>query len=198
MQVVAYVARDPECAVCGWLRNPADRKARNSIRFRIVRLRLGNLGDHKSVGGEVWSYVWISDRDIECRSDRTASVLSSFCAEERNGPKRRTSGRLKRIGPILSGDKHMAKRTVPYEEILYRDLQDPEEAAAYLTAALDDKSRNGSDVFLLALRDVTKARGIRQLAKDTHLSRESLVPDAFAEKAILASPLLKRCWRAWG
>ncbi|MDE0035281.1 MAG: hypothetical protein OXU75_19410 [Deltaproteobacteria bacterium] len=28
--------------------------------------------------------------------------------------------------------------------------------------------------FLLALRDVAKARGIRQLAKDTHLSRESL------------------------
>ena len=68
----------------------------------------------------------------------------------------------------------MAKRTVPYEDILYRDLQDPEEAAAYLTAALDDKSRKGSDVFLLALRDVAKARGIRQLAQDTQLSRESL------------------------
>ena len=68
----------------------------------------------------------------------------------------------------------MAKRTVPYEDILYRDLQDPEEAAAYLTAALDDESGNGSDVFLLALRDVAKARGIRRLAQDTRLSRESL------------------------
>ncbi len=68
----------------------------------------------------------------------------------------------------------MARRTVPYEDILHRDLQDPEEAAAYLTAALDDKSGDGSDVFLLALRDVAKARGIRQLAEDTHLSRESL------------------------
>ncbi len=68
----------------------------------------------------------------------------------------------------------MPKRTIPYEDILHEDLQDPEEAAAYLTAALEDKSGTGSDVFLLALRDVAKARGIRQLAEDTHLSRESL------------------------
>ena len=68
----------------------------------------------------------------------------------------------------------MARRTVPYEEILSRDLQDPEEAAAYLNAALEDAAENGADVFLLALRDVAKARGMRQLAQDTQLSRESL------------------------
>ena len=68
----------------------------------------------------------------------------------------------------------MARRTIPYEEILSRDLQDPEEAAAYLNAALEDASENGADVFLLALRDVAKARGMRQLALDTQLSRESL------------------------
>ncbi len=68
----------------------------------------------------------------------------------------------------------MAKRTVPYEDILYQDLQDPEEAAAYLTTALEDKSGNGLDLFLLALRDVAKARGIRRLAQDTRLSRDSL------------------------
>lgn len=68
----------------------------------------------------------------------------------------------------------MTRRTVPYEEILSRDLQDPKEAAAYLNAALEDASENGADVFLLALRDVAKARGMRQLAQDTNLSRESL------------------------
>ena len=55
----------------------------------------------------------------------------------------------------------MARRTVPYEDILYRDLQDPEEAAAYLNAALEDASEHGTDVFLLALRDVAKARGMK-------------------------------------
>ena len=68
----------------------------------------------------------------------------------------------------------MAKRTVPYEEILFRDLQDPEETVAYLNATLEDASENGADVFLLALCDVAKARGMRQLAQDTQLSRESL------------------------
>lgn len=68
----------------------------------------------------------------------------------------------------------MARRTVPYEEILYQDLQDPEEAAAYLNAALDDESEKGSETFLLALRDVAKAHGIGRIAQDTRLSRESL------------------------
>ena len=68
----------------------------------------------------------------------------------------------------------MPKRTVPYEDILYQDIQDPEEAAAYLNAALEDESEKGSETFLLALRDVAKARGIRRLAQETHLSRESL------------------------
>lgn len=68
----------------------------------------------------------------------------------------------------------MPKRTVSYEDILYQDLQDPEEAAAYLNAALDDESEKESETFLLALREVAKARGIGRLAQETHLSRESL------------------------
>ena len=68
----------------------------------------------------------------------------------------------------------MAKQTIPYEEILYQDLQDPAEAAAYLNAALEDEFEDGPEVFLLALRDVAKARGIRQIAHHTQLSRESL------------------------
>lgn len=68
----------------------------------------------------------------------------------------------------------MARQTVPYEDILYQDLQDPEEAAAYLNAALEDESGEGSETFLLALRDVAKAHGIGRIAQDTRLSRESL------------------------
>jgi probable addiction module antidote protein len=79
---------------------------------------------------------------------------------------------------LISKGKHSlgkrAKQTIPYEEILYQDLQDPAEAAAYLNAALEDESQNRPEIFLLALRDVAKARGIRQIAQDTQLSRESL------------------------
>ncbi|MCY4488344.1 MAG: type II toxin-antitoxin system RelE/ParE family toxin [Deltaproteobacteria bacterium] len=52
-QVVAYVTRDGAAPFADWLRHLGDRRARNGIRVRIARLRLGNLGDYKSVGGGV-------------------------------------------------------------------------------------------------------------------------------------------------
>lgn len=52
------------------------------------------------------------------------------------------------------------------------DYLDSDEAvAAYLTAALED---DDPDLFLTALKDVARARGMSQLAKDTGLGRESL------------------------
>ena len=52
------------------------------------------------------------------------------------------------------------------------DYLDSEEMMAeYLMAALEEEN---PDVFLAALSDVAKARGIAQLAKDTGLGRESL------------------------
>lgn len=50
-------------------------------------------------------------------------------------------------------------------------LNDEETIAAYITAALEDPN---PDVFLTALRDVARARGMTQLAQQTGLGRESL------------------------
>lgn len=50
-------------------------------------------------------------------------------------------------------------------------LDDEETIAAYLSAALEDPN---PDVFLTAVRDVARARGMSQLAKDASLGRESL------------------------
>lgn len=61
--------------------------------------------------------------------------------------------------------------TVNYEEGLIDDLKNPVEAAAYLNAALEDGSQ---EMFLMALRDVAKARGIGGLAKQASLNRENL------------------------
>lgn len=62
--------------------------------------------------------------------------------------------------------------TIDYQDdFLRRELQDPERAAAYLTAALED----GEEIFLLAVRDVVEAHGgIGPLAKLTQLNRENL------------------------
>lgn len=52
------------------------------------------------------------------------------------------------------------------------DYLDSDEAiAAYLSAALED---DDPDLFLTAVKDVARARGMTQLAKDTGLGRESL------------------------
>jgi probable addiction module antidote protein len=59
-----------------------------------------------------------------------------------------------------------------YQEDLIESLKDPEEAAAYLNAAIEEGDRA---VFLLALRNVAKARGgMASLAEKTGLNRESL------------------------
>ena len=63
-------------------------------------------------------------------------------------------------------------KTESYKENLVESLKDPETAAEYLTACLDD---GDVDVFLLALRDVAEAQGgIRKLSGRTRLNRENL------------------------
>jgi len=56
--------------------------------------------------------------------------------------------------------------------MLDEDLRDPTEAVAYLNACLED---GDPEVFLLALRDVARARGgVAKLAEATELNREHL------------------------
>jgi probable addiction module antidote protein len=65
----------------------------------------------------------------------------------------------------------MGPVTVPYLKGLLEDLADPKEAAAYLNAALEDGDQQ---VFMLALRHVTEARGMSQVAREAQLNRENM------------------------
>lgn len=60
-------------------------------------------------------------------------------------------------------------RITKFDAVQYLDSD--EMMTAYLEAAMEDQN---PDVFLAALADVAKARGIAQLSKDTGLGRESL------------------------
>lgn len=90
----------------------------------------------------------------------------------------------------------MTKASVNYDLGLKTALADPEEAAAYLNAALEDGSQ---DVFLMALRDVAAARGLTHLARETSLNRENMYrilsekgnPQLSSLKALLDSLGLK-------
>lgn len=65
----------------------------------------------------------------------------------------------------------MSKASTSYREGLIKDLANPEEAAAYLNAALADGSQ---EVFLMALRDIAEAQGMTKLSRQTQLNRESM------------------------
>lgn len=57
----------------------------------------------------------------------------------------------------------------PFDAADYLDNE--ETIAEYISAALEDPN---PDVFLTAVRDVARARGMAQLAKEAGLGRESL------------------------
>lgn len=60
-------------------------------------------------------------------------------------------------------------KIAPFDAVDYLDNE--EVIAEYLNAALEDEN---PDVFLVAVRDVARSRGMAQLAKNAGLGRESL------------------------
>lgn len=62
-------------------------------------------------------------------------------------------------------------KPVSYKNILRKKLDDPEQAAEYLTACYEE----GPEVFLIGLRDVVQAQGgVARAAELSKLNRESL------------------------
>lgn len=65
--------------------------------------------------------------------------------------------------------------TKKHDDFLVDTLQDPEEIQAYVNAAIKDAFDQGDyRLFLLALRDVAIAKGMRKVALKSKLNRESL------------------------
>ena len=68
----------------------------------------------------------------------------------------------------------MKQKTKRYEDSLVESLKNPIEAAAYLTVHIEDNSKYAEEIFLLALKDVAKAYGIKEVSKKAKVGRESL------------------------
>src|SRR5262252_6363946 len=97
-----------------------------------------------------------------------AAPRPSWCSGE--GIRRRSRpifARPRPIGMTINGESGMSKLSKDYRETLLEDLQDPQEAAAYLTAALEE---GDSAVFLLALRNVADAKGMSTVAAKAKLN----------------------------
>ena len=64
-------------------------------------------------------------------------------------------------------------KSISYQDYLIESLKDPEEAAGYLNAALEE---GDPSVFLLALQNVIEANGgFSKIAKKSHKSQEGLI-----------------------
>ncbi len=99
------------------------------------------------------------------------SVTRSFCfsAEETNRARALTSRRRANTW------KKAIKPSKPYEESLLKALQDPNEAAEYLNASLEEPIESDDiQLFLLALKDIAKAKGMSRVAGLAKLNRESM------------------------
>ena len=83
----------------------------------------------------------------------------------------------------------MSDGAVPYEVGLLEDLADPEEAAAYLNAALKDGDQ---EVFLLALRHITAAGGMSQVAWQARLNADDVEDDLATFRAFERSIVLDK------
>jgi len=72
----------------------------------------------------------------------------------------------------------MIRPSKPYKEFLIESLKDPEQAVAYLNAALEeDKQATETEnyqLFLMALRNVAEAWGFTHLANASDLDRSGI------------------------
>ena len=73
---------------------------------------------------------------------------------------------------INTGVITMPKNTALHKDELFKDLQNPEFAAAYFNAALEEGDMS---TILLTIKNLVEAKGgMSKIAKETGLNRESL------------------------
>jgi probable addiction module antidote protein/putative addiction module killer protein len=161
-----------------WLRARKDSKARARIVQRIESAQAGNFGNCEPVGhgvSEMRIHFGAGYRVYYTRIGETIYLLLAGGAKStqardvrrhRNDAQREAST-MKSIKTRSRSLKSLGVK--PFDAADY--LTDDEAVAEYLTAALEDPD---PDMFLIAIKNVARARGMAQLAKDTGLGRESL------------------------
>jgi putative addiction module killer protein/probable addiction module antidote protein len=172
-----YVTASGACPFAKWRDRISDKRAKAAIDARVARLRSGNVGDSKPIGGGATEsridcgpgyriYYGVDGYDLILLLGGTKSSQPADIKNAKSFWKATRSG-----NPVR------AKRD--YKADLLRDLRsDPEYAAQYLSAAKKDSK----EAFLIALRDVAEARlGLSQIARVAHVNRESLYRTLSAE-----------------
>jgi putative addiction module killer protein/probable addiction module antidote protein len=160
-----------------WLASLKDKATEARIAARIDRLRAGNFGDCKPLGGGVWELRI----DFGPRYRVYYAMIGQSCVLLMSGGDKRTSGGRHREGSRASERLQTAehqtmkhKASISHDEVMRKKLKnDPEFAMEYVKAAMEDTEE--PQVLLIALRRIAEARGgLAKIAKAAGIQRESL------------------------
>ncbi len=152
-----------------WLSDLADQKAKARILSRIRSATFGNFGDCEPVGegvSEMRIHVGAGYRVYYARTGSTVYVLLAGGAK---ASQTKDIAQSEKNGARIKGGKAMKTTYAAFDAAAY--LDNDAVIVEYLSAAAEDPN---PDVFVAALGDVAKARGMAQIAKDAGLGRESL------------------------
>jgi len=176
-EIRRYVTRTGKDVFGDWLSRLADAQAKARILVRIDRLAVGNFGDSKQLRGGIselridWGpgipgLLRIAGENMRAVAVRRRQAQTVFGHSMGNRISAGQSGK--------DANKMKRQASISHDEALVRQLrEDPDFAAEYLRAALDDADE--PRVLLIALRRVAEARGgIAKVAKAAGVERESL------------------------
>ena len=175
VEIRHYISRAGKDIFDEWLSALADRRAQAKIASRIDRLAAGNFGDSRTLSRGVselridWGPGY---RVYYAKVGRFCVLPLSGGEEDTIGGYQPGSGALQRL---QREDRTIMKRkaSVSHDEAMVRRLRrDPEFAAEYLKAALEDEDE--PSVLLIALRHLAQAQGVAKVAKAAGIERESL------------------------
>jgi probable addiction module antidote protein/putative addiction module killer protein len=155
-----------------WLSRVADQKAKARILAGLRSATFGNFGDCEPIGGgvsEMRIHVGAGYRVCYMRTGSTVYVLLAGGVK---ASQTRRHCESEKYGSRVQKGETMKKKKSPYKAFDVAEYLDNDAVIAeYLSAAAEDPN---PDVFVAALGDVAKARGMAQIAKDAGLGRESL------------------------
>jgi probable addiction module antidote protein/putative addiction module killer protein len=173
-EVRHYVSRAGKDVFDDWLTQLADARAQAKIASRISRLAAGNFGDCKPLRQGLSELRIDWGPGYRVRDDWQGMCIAFLWRRQEKAVRSYRAGvgipqRLQR----KDGNFMKRKASVSHDEAIIRRLRkDPDFAAEYLKAALEDEDE--PRVLLIALRHLAQAQGIAKVAKAAGIERESL------------------------
>ena len=169
MDVREYLTADGKNPYREWLET-LDVTPRARIQARVLRFSIGNLGDHKSVGGGVWEARVMFGPGTDSTSARTVRNSCSCCLVVTSPPRWQTWPGRSNLERRIRRTNAVARRSEDWNIGLSKDLRDAAFAREFLLASIDE----GVDLQL-ALGKVIRAMGIKEFAAKVHMASPNVL-----------------------